>query len=323
MAGSSCAGSSSQRGQHPVPELPDVELYLSHIERVAGSSRLGRIELVSPFVLRSVAPRPAAFEGRCLLGTRRIGKRIVLDFGESHFAVIHLMIAGRFQWLAPDAPLHKKRTLVGFRFDSGTLQLTEAGTKRRASLHLVEGEAALAEHDRGGIDVRDADLEAFAAALRAENHTLKRSLSDQRFFSGIGNAYSDEILVRAGLSPIAMSQKLSDEQVERLHRACVLVLQDWIELLAAQNANVFPKKVTAFRPEMNVHGKYGQPCGICGTPVQRIVYASRETNYCPSCQTGGKLLADRALSRILKRDWPRSIEDLENYRSARSTRSEK
>ncbi len=300
-----------------MPELPDVVLYLEHVERRFGGQRLERLELVSPFVLRSVAPPVEALAGRRLEGTRRIGKRLVLAFEEAHFAVIHLMVAGRLQVKPPGAKLPRNRTLLAFHFEDGILQLTEAGKKRRASLHLVLGEAELALHDPGGLEVLDATLEQFDAALRAGNHTLKRALTDPRILSGIGNAFSDEILLRARLSPVKLTSRLEPEEVARLFDVTREELSTWIERLREQSGDVFPAKVTAFRPEMGAHGKYGEPCPQCGTAIQRIVYASRETNYCPACQTGGKLLADRALSRLLKKDWPKSLEALEEYKASR------
>ncbi len=305
-----------------MPELPDVTVYVEAIAaRVAGHA-LGSIRILSPFVLRSVEPRADAFAGRTVTGVSRIGKRIVLEFcadgeGDELFAVVHLMIAGRFHWLAPTAKLNRKRTLFAFVFEHGILQLTEAGSKRRASLNLVRGREALAEHDPGGRDVFELDLPGFAAALRAGNHTLKRALTDPRVFDGIGNAYSDEILHAAKLSPVKLTSKLDDEEVARLHAACKQGLELWTQRLREHYGDAFPEKVTAFRPDMAVHGKYGQPCPVCGDPVQRIVYASRETNYCATCQTDGKLLADRGLSRLLAKDWPRSLEELESYKAAR------
>lgn len=300
-----------------MPELPDVVLYLEHVERRFAGQRLDRLELVSPFVLRSVSPPVESLAGRRLQGTRRIGKRLVLEFEGAHFAVMHLMVAGRLQVKPPGSKLPRNRTLLGFHFEEGILQLTEAGKKRRASLHLVDGEEALAGHDPGGLEVFEATLEEFDGALRRGNHTLKRALTDPRILSGIGNAFSDEILLRARLSPVKLTSRLDPEEVERLLEATRSQLRAWTERLRTQSGAAFPTKVTAFRPEMAAHGKYGEPCPQCGTPIQRIVYASRETNYCPSCQTDGKLLADRALSRLLKKDWPRSLEALEEYKASR------
>lgn len=300
-----------------MPELPDVTVYVEAIAaRVVGHA-LGSIRIFSPFVLRSVEPGPDAFAGKTVTGVSRIGKRIVLELDDELFAVVHLMIAGRFHWLAPTAKLNRKQTLAAFAFEHGVLQLTEAGSKRRASLHLVRGREALAEHDPGGRDVFSLDTAEFAAALRAGNHTLKRALTDPRVFDGIGNSYSDEILHAAKLSPIKLTAKLDDPEIERLHAACKQSLEHWTQRLRDHYGDAFPEKVSAFQPDMAVHGKYGQPCPVCGDPVQRIVYASRETNYCPTCQTEGKLLADRALSRLLAKDWPKSLEELESYKAAR------
>ncbi len=300
-----------------MPELPDVTVYVEHLRRRVQGHVLVGIELVSPFVLRSVEPRPDVLVGERVAAVSRIGKRIVLELEAELFAVIHLMIAGRFHWLKPDAKLNRKRTLAAFRFAHGTLQMTEAGTQRRASLHLVRGREALAEHDPGGADVFSLATAELAALLREENHTLKRALTDPRVLDGIGNTYSDEILHAAKLSPIKLTQKLDDDEVARLHEACKAVLSGWIDRLREQYGDEFPEGITSFHPDMAVHGKYGQPCPVCGQPVQRIVYASRETNYCPGCQTEGKLLADRGLSRLLKQDWPNSLEELESYKAAR------
>jgi formamidopyrimidine-DNA glycosylase len=303
-----------------VPELPDVTVYVEAIAaRVVGRA-LQAMQIFSPFVLRSVEPRADAFAGKQVLAVSRIGKRIVLEFEDELFAVVHLMIAGRFHWLAPKAKLNRKRTLLAFSFEHGLLQLTEAGSKRRASLNLVRGRAALAEHDPGGLDVSAIDTAEFAAALRAENHTLKRALTDPRVFDGIGNSYSDEILHAAKLSPVQLTSKLDDEEIERFHAACKQGLEQWTQRLRERYGDEFPENVSSFHPDMAVHGKYGQPCPVCGDPVQRIVYASRETNYCPTCQTEGKLLADRSLSRLLAKDWPKSLEELESYKAARRER---
>jgi formamidopyrimidine-DNA glycosylase len=265
------------------------------------------VKLLNPFLLRTAVPPISAAEGKQVVGLRRVGKRIVIALEGELYLVLHLMVAGRLRW---DAKTPRRITLAHFEFDSGTLTLTEAGTKRRASLHLVEGKAALDALDPGGIDVLQAGLPSFAARLGAENHTLKRALTDPRLFSGIGNAYSDEILHRARLSPVALTQSLEDDEVARLYAAAREVLQAWTDRLRSQAAGGFPEKVTAFREEMAVHGKYRQPCPVCGEPVQRIVYAENETNYCARCQTGGRILADRALSRLLKKSWPRSIDEL-------------
>ncbi len=298
-----------------MPELPDVVVYIEHVARRVVGRPLEKLQLLSPFVLRTVDPPVAEFVGKAAVDVRRIGKRIAIGFESDLFAVIHLMVAGRLHWLEPGAKLHKKRTLLALHFEHGILQLTEAGTKRRASLHLVRGEAGLREHDRGGLEVLEATPEQFAHGMRCENHTLKRSLTDPRLFSGIGGAFSDEILHRARLSPVRMSTKLSDEEIETLREATIEVLREWTDRLRDETGDAFPEGVTAFRPEMAVHGKFGAPCPRCGQKVQRIVYASRETNYCPGCQTGGKLLADRGLSRLLGKDWPKSIEELEARRS--------
>lgn len=297
-----------------MPELPDVTVYCEAIERALSGQVLGELRLLSPFVLRTVSPPPAAFAGRTLRGTRRLGKRIVLDFGEAYFAVVHLMIAGRFRLLAPGASPPGKLSLCAFAFERGTLVLTEAGTKRRASLHLVQGEAALAAHQPGGLEVMEADRAAFARVLRGSDHTLKRALTDPRLFSGIGNSYSDEILHAARLSPMRRTVHLDDDEVTRLHAAVQGVLQSWTDRLRLEAAGGFPEKVTAFREGMAVHGRYGLPCPDCGSPVQRVVYAENEMNYCARCQNEGRLLADRALSRLLKKDWPKTLDELETLR---------
>ncbi len=294
-----------------MPEFPDVEVYVACIAELIVGETLEHIRIGNPFLLRSVEPRVEELEGRRVRCVRRIGKRIVIEIDGELFVVIHLMIAGRLHWFEHGKPAKKSAQLAAFEFSSGTLVLTEAGSKRRASLHLVRGEDALLEHDRGGIEPLDADAATFARALTVENHTLKRSLTDPRIFSGIGNAYSDEILHRARLSPLKLSQSMSSDEVQRLHGAVRDVLLDWTAKLRAEAGAKFPTKVTAFREGMAVHGRYRQPCPDCGSPVQRIVYAENECNYCARCQTGGKLLADRALSRLLKQDWPRTIDELE------------
>ncbi|HUL83274.1 MAG TPA: DNA-formamidopyrimidine glycosylase family protein [Gammaproteobacteria bacterium] len=297
-----------------MPELPDISLYIEALrERIQGR-RLERARVVSPFLLRSVEPRIDEAVGKRVVDFRRLGKRIAIGFETDLWLVIHLMIAGRFQWRPtwPDKPSRLIALVLGF--DNGTLVLTEAGTKKRASLHVVRGTAALADHDPGGLELAAIGLAEFLAALRSGNHTLKRALTDPRLLSGIGNAYSDEILHRARLSPVMLTSRLSDEDGARLHRATLDVLAEWTERLRSQANGEFPSKVTAFHAEMAVHGRYGLPCPVCGTKVQRIRYADNETNYCPRCQTGGKLLADRSLSRLLKDDWPRSIEELEQLR---------
>ena len=293
-----------------MPELPDITVYLEALTRRITGERLEQVRLASPFLLRSFEPPLEQVRGRRVSELRRLGKRIVIGLEGDLWLVLHLMIAGRLHWKAPGAKLAGKQQLAAFDFNSGTLVLTEAGAKRRAALYLVQGEAGLSEHDRGGIDVLSASLAEFRAALVRENHTLKRALADPRLFSGIGNAYSDEILYRAQLSPLALTQKLSDDDTARLHAATRAELEDWIQRLRDQAGEDFPEHVTAFRAEMAVHGKYRQPCPVCGAPVQRIRYADNETNYCPGCQTGGKILADRSLSRLLKDDWPRHLDDL-------------
>ena len=294
-----------------MPELPDITVYIDALERRVLGRAMWRVQLVSPFVLRSVDPPITAVGGKTVRELRRMGKRVVFVLDDDLFLVIHLMIAGRFKWHDKTPKLSRRLALAAFEFDSGTLVLTEAGTKRRASIYLVRGEAALREFDRGGLEVLDSSLADFTARLRSENHTLKRSLADPRLFSGIGNAYSDEILHRAKLSPLLLTSKLTDEQAARLHDATISTMTDWIALLRKETGEKFPEKVTAFRPEMAVHGKFREPCPVCGTPVQRIRYADNETDYCPTCQTGGKLLADRGMSRLLKKDWPKSLDELE------------
>ncbi len=294
-----------------MPELPDVTVYVEALEKRILGDELVRIRLASPFLLRTVSPSPDELAGKRVVAIRRIGKRIVIELEGELFIVIHLMIAGRLKWLERGAKIPGgKAGLAAFEFTRGTLAMTEAGSKRRASLHLVRGEDALREFDPGGMEIADMTLDSFREALQRERHTLKRSLTDPHLFSGIGNAYSDEILHRAKLSPVQMTTNLSDEDIERLFEAVRAVMAEWIERLREDAGAGFPEKVTAFRPEMAVHGKYNQPCPVCGTKVQRIVYAENETNYCARCQTGGKLLADRALSRLLHGDWPRSIDDL-------------
>jgi formamidopyrimidine-DNA glycosylase len=297
-----------------MPELPDVAVYIEALARRIRGQPLQRVRLASPFLLRTALPPIAAVHGLQVREVRRLGKRIALGLEDELWLVLHLMIAGRLHWKEPGAKLAGRSALAAFDFPQGTLTLTEAGAKKRASLHLVRGEEALREHDAGGLEVFAIDRERFHAALVAENHTLKRALTDPRLFSGIGNAYSDEILHRARLSPLAMTEKLSAEEVARLYEATRTTLADWTERLRAHYGDSFPEKVTAFRPDMAVHGKYRQPCPVCGTAVQRIRYADNETNYCPRCQTEGRLLADRGLSRLLRRDWPRTIEELERLR---------
>jgi len=296
-----------------MPELPDVTVYVERLQARVSGDVLQRVRVLNPFVLRTAVPPIAQAEGRRVEGVERLGKRVALVLEGGLVLVIHLMIAGRLRWMTPGAKAPGKLTLAVLEFGGGSLVLTEAGSRRRASMHLLASRAALNDMDRGGIDVLSADLAAFKARLIAENHTLKRALTDPRLFSGIGNAYSDEILHRAKLSPVALTHSLGDEDVQRLHNATSDVMGEWIERLRAEadQSGGWPDKVTAFRPEMAVHGRYGKPCPVCGAPVQRIVYADNETNYCARCQTGGKLLADRALSRLLKASWPRNIDELE------------
>jgi formamidopyrimidine-DNA glycosylase len=294
-----------------VPELPDIQVYLEAIGRRVVGLPLASVTVRSPFVLRTVEPPLASLAGARVTGASRIGKRIVLEFDGDRFVVIHLMIAGRLRWLAPAAKSPGRIVLAEFDFGSGRLVLTEASTKRRASLFVVATRDGLRVFDRGGLDVLAASPEAFAARLRAESHTLKRALTDPRLFDGIGNAYSDEILHCARLAPLQLTSRLSDADVERLRVACVDTLTGWIARLRDETADGWPDRVTAFRDGMAVHGRYRLPCPVCGSPVQRIRYAANETNYCAACQTGGRLLADRALSRLLRDDWPRSLDELE------------
>jgi formamidopyrimidine-DNA glycosylase len=304
--------SAFRRKNHPVPELPDVELYRSALaERVVGRTIDG-VRIGNPFVVRTYEPPITAVAGRTVRAIRRLGKRLVFELDASLFLVVHLMIAGRLRWRGRGTAIPGKVGLLALDFPEGTLLLTEAGSKRQASVHLVSGEAALAEHHRGGLEVLDADLPAFAARLVTDSHTLKRALTDPHIFSGIGNAYSDEILHAARLSPMKQTGSLSDVEIERLFHAARETLQIWIERLQSEAGGEFPEKVTAFRPQMAVHGKFGQPCPVCGEPVQRIVYAHNEANYCARCQTEGRLLSDRALSRLLGRDWPKTLEEMES-----------
>jgi formamidopyrimidine-DNA glycosylase len=300
-----------------VPELPDITVYVEALEARILAQPLEQIRLRSPFLLRSVEPPLNDALGRKVVELRRLGKRIVIGLEGGLFLVLHLMIAGRLHWKEGGAKIHGKIGQAAFDFPNGSLLLTEAGTKRRASLHLVRGEAALAEHDPGGLEVLDASPEDFARVLRSESHTLKRALTDPRLFSGIGNAYSDEILHRARLSPFALSTKVSDEEVTRLHGAIREVLNEWVERLREEATRGFPEKVTAFREGMAVHGRYGKPCPVCGTPVQHVVFADNELNYCPQCQTEGRLYADRSLSALLKKDWPKTLAELEEMKRER------
>ncbi|PYN25869.1 MAG: formamidopyrimidine-DNA glycosylase [Candidatus Rokuibacteriota bacterium] len=299
-----------------MPELPDVVVYIEALEARLAGARFERARLANPFLLRSVDPPLAAASGRRVTALRRLGKRIVIGLEGDLFLVLHLMIAGRLHWKTAGAKLPGRIGLAAFDFSSGTLVMTEAGTKRRAALYLVHGEAGLRDHDPGGLEVLDGDQAAFRAALGRENHTLKRALTDPGIFSGIGNAYSDEILHRARLSPVKQTRQLTAEETARLFEAARATLMDWCERLRKEASSGFPEGVTAFRKGMAVHGRYGQPCPVCGSPVQRIVFAENETNYCAVCQTGGRLLADRALSRLLKQDWPRTLEELEERRQA-------
>jgi formamidopyrimidine-DNA glycosylase len=300
-----------------VPELPDIVIYLEALERRVLNQPLVRLRISSPFLVRTATPPLSELNGKRVVTLRRIGKRIVFGFEGDRWLVLHLMIAGRLHWREAGAKLVRKLGLAAFDFPSGTLVLTEAGTKRRASLHLVSGEASLAIHDPGGIEVLGSSHEEFSKRLTRVNHTLKRALTDPTLFSGIGNAYSDEILHAAQLSPIMLTQKLTSDELLRLHAATQRVLNEWIDRLRKDVNQGFPENVTAFRPEMAVHGRFGQPCPRCGARVQRIRYGDNETNYCPKCQTGGKLLADRSLSLLLKKDWPKTPEDLEELRAAR------
>ena len=302
-----------------MPELPDITVYIEALETRVLNKRLEKLTVGSPFLLRTAVPEISALEGKTVRQLRRLGKRICFRFDDEIWLVLHLMIAGRLHWKHESGPSKSvrppKNHLAAFLFENGTLTLTEAGTQRRASIHIIQGDAKLASFDRGGIEVLETDLETFASSLQFENHTLKRTLTDPRLFSGIGNAYSDEILWHARLSPVALSQKLTTEEIKRLFEATQSTLRIWIETLrgeARSSRTGFPGKVTAFRPEMAVHGRYQEPCPRCNVKIQRIRYASNETNYCPNCQTGGKLLADRALSRLLRSDWPRTADGLED-----------
>jgi formamidopyrimidine-DNA glycosylase len=294
-----------------VPELPDIVVYIERLTPLILGQPVLQIHLGSPFVLRTVEPPIGAIQGKTIAGIRRLGKRIVLGVEGDIFVVIHLMIAGRLRWRPSGKKLRGKMLLAEFAFPDGTLYFTEAGSKRRASMHVVQGEAALAAFERGGLEVMNASLAEFSARLRCENHTLKRSLTDPRLMSGIGNAYSDEILHRAKLSPLMLSSRISDEQLSQLFDATRGVLAEWTDRLRAEAGDTVPEKVTAFHAEMAVHGRFRQPCPACGAPVQRIRYAENETNYCARCQTGGRVLADRSLSRLLKDDWPRNIDEWE------------
>lgn len=294
-----------------MPEYPDAVVYVEHLRRRLLGQTLEKVRLASPFVLRSADPPLREAEGKRVVAVSRLGKRIILELEGDLFLVFHLMIAGRLHWLARGGKIPGRRGLAGFDFANGTLLLTEASSKKRASLHLVRGRNRVTEFDRGGLEVPEADATSFRAVLSRENHTLKRALTDPRLFSGIGNAYSDELLHRAKLSPVKLTFQLTEEEQIRLYHAARETLLEWAERLRKEAGEEFPERVTAFRKEMAVHGKFRQPCPVCGAPVQRIVHAENETNYCPRCQTGGKLLADRSLSKLLKDDWPRTLEELE------------
>lgn len=294
-----------------MPELPDIVVYIEALEKRIQDTVLKRVRVASPFLLRTAVPPLSSVEGKKVVELRRLGKRICFGFEDDLWLVLHLMIAGRLHWYTDPAKATKARGLAAFEFSSGTLVLTEAGTQKRASLHVVQGKTGLQRLNPGGLEVFEATEEEFAAALKAKNHTLKRALTDPRILSGIGNAYSDEILFAAQLSPFTLTQKLTPGEIKRLFNAVKTTLTEWVERLRSDSADKFPEKVTAFRPEMATHGRYKQPCPRCGNKIQRIRYGSNETNYCPTCQTGGKLLADRALSRLLKDDWPRTPEELE------------
>jgi formamidopyrimidine-DNA glycosylase len=294
-----------------MPELPDITVYVEALSARVRGATLDEVRLNTPFLLRTVEPPLSAVAGKHVGAVARLGKRIVFELEDELFLVLHLMIAGRLHWFPAGVKRGRRTDLASFEFSTGTLTLTEAGSKRRASIHVILGANALKDFDRGGIEVFEATREQFADRLRAENHTIKRSLTDPRLFSGIGNAYSDEILHRAKLSPVKLTSRLSDDEIARLFDATRVVLAEWTDRLRTEAGNGFPEKVTAFRPEMAVHGRFGEPCPVCGTPVQRIRYADNETNYCARCQTEGKLLADRALSRLLKQDWPKSIDEID------------
>jgi formamidopyrimidine-DNA glycosylase len=294
-----------------MPELPDITVYVEALNARVRGATLSEVRLNTPFLLRTVEPPLSDLAGKRVGAVARLGKRIVFELEDELFLVLHLMIAGRLHWFPVGAKRGRRADLASFEFSTGTLTLTEAGSKRRASIHLLRGKPALVDFNRGGIEVFEATREQFADRLRAENHTIKRSLTDPRLFSGIGNAYSDEILHRAKLSPVKLTSRLIDDEIDRLFDATRVVLDEWTARLRADAGDGFPEKVTAFRPEMAVHGRFGEPCPVCGTPVQRIRYADNETNYCARCQTEGKLLADRALSRLLKQDWPKSIDEID------------
>ena len=300
-----------------MPELPDITIYLEALETRVLGHVLRRARVAGPFLLRTAMPPIDSVQGHKVVELRRVGKRIAIGFDNGHWLVFHLMIAGRLHWKTKPVNPDGRWTLAAFEFDNGTLTLTEAGSQKRASLHVFSKESDLRSIDPGGLEVLSATPEQFAAALTSENHTLKRALTDLHLFSGIGNAYSDEILFHAQLSPVQLTQRMDAAAIERLYRAVQSTLLEWIALLRKETSEKFPENVTAFREEMYVHGRYGQPCKKCGAKIQRIRYASNETNYCPNCQTGGKLLADRALSRLLREDWPRSLDELDDYLAAK------
>ena len=302
-----------------MPELPDIAVYIEALERRALGHTLLRVCIAGPFLLRTAYPAADSVQGHKVTALRRVGKRIAVGFDNEVWLVFHLMIAGRLHWKTKAVVPDGRRTLAAFEFDNGALTLTEAGTQKRASLHVLEGEDGLGSIDPGGLEVLTAAPEQFTVALTSENHTLKRALTDPHLFSGIGNAYSDEILFHAQLSPVQLTQRMQPEAIARLHQATVTTLRKWIDALQKEAGDKFPENVTAFRPDMYVHGRYGQACRVCGAKIQRIRYASNETNYCPQCQTGGKLLADRALSRLLREDWPRSLDEMEDYLAAKKS----
>ena len=299
-----------------MPELPDVTVYVEALQARVVGQPLEKVRLGNPFLLRSATPPIQAVEGKQVLGVRRLGKRLIFELEDELFLVLLLMIAGRLHWKAAGAKIPAKLGLAAFDFPNGTLLLTEAGTKRRASLYLVHGEQALATFERSGIEVSDVTLEQFRDRLVQESHTIKRALTDPDLFSGIGNAYSDELLHSARVSPVRLTRQMTDDEIERVYLASRQTLDEWTQQLRAEAKGDFPEKVTAFRKDMAVHGRYGQPCPVCGSKIQRIVHAENESNYCPTCQTGGKLLADRALSRLLKSDWPRTADELERRGAA-------
>lgn len=305
----------SNKRRPPVPEYPDIIVYLERLNALLLGQALEQVRIVSPFLLRSVDPPIQEVVHKKLIGFQRLGKQIVFAFEDKFYLIFHLMVAGRFHWRALGAAVPAKVGLAGFDFPNGTLLLTEAGTKKRASLHLIRGEFQLLSFDAGGLDVLTASFSEFKARLRSENHTLKRALTDPHLFSGIGNTYSDEILHRARLSPVMLTSRISDAQIEQLYQAAQTTLIEWVNRLRAEAGDGFPEKVTAFRADMAVHGRFGKPCPVCGTIIQRIRYAENETNYCPTCQTSGRLLADRSLSRLLRSDWPKNLDELEAHAS--------